>query len=251
MNTLDNTAVLHLDHFNAEQTAVAAIADLSLIHAALIAGNLDRTQTGDVHQRADGMGAVEVGIHMVTPMTAVAVGDLMPDGLTVMDVFTLAVLKLTDLTLAVQLAHLIGGGHIAIVLTVCINQTALLHSLDQLDCLLHCLYGQDLAEHVLAGLQTFDGKWRVLVGIVRQHYGIHVVLDKLLKIGIIRNIFVVQFFFLAFKSLDPLIADRDQFRIVRNITIFHHTAAAIHADNAYSDLLHCLSSCVPAEGVFR
>ena len=83
-------------------------------------------------------------------MIRLTVGDGWPDGLAVVDILTLAVFKFADLAACIKLFHLVRCGHIAVVFTVSIDQTALLHGLNQLHRLLHILNGKHLGENVQA-----------------------------------------------------------------------------------------------------
>ena len=252
MDALDDSAVFQRDHLDAECRVLAADTMLAFCLGSFQSDHGHRPQTGNVDQRTQRMRAVERRVHVVAPVILLAVSDARPDRLAVVDVFSLAVFKLADFSLSVQAAHLIRRGHVAVVLAVCVNHAGLFDRLDQLNRLFHGLHGQHFGKDVLARLHRPDRKRGVFVGVIGQHDGVHVVLDKVFKVCIVRDIRIVQGSLLAFEAFDPFVADCHHLRIIRLFTVIDHAGAAVCAHHADSDFLHILFlSCVISDSSLR
>ena len=143
--------------------------------------HLHRAVPGDGHDRPQRMRAIEGGAKVVAPVVRIAVSDIQPARGTVVDILTLGIGDVADVTLAVAPPHFKGQIHVAVVLGVSVDQPGLLHRLDQLDRLRHRLAWQNLRQHMLARLQATNGKGSMLGRIVRQHDGVHVILDEVIK----------------------------------------------------------------------
>lgn len=132
MDALGDGTIFKGHHLDAEQAASVAAAQLALHFAAFKAHHRNRPQTRDVYERAERVGAVIRGVHEIAPVVGIAVGNARPDGLAIVDVFALAVFKFADFSFAVQFAHLVGAGHVAIVFSIGIDFPGLLHAFDQI-----------------------------------------------------------------------------------------------------------------------
>ena len=235
---LDDAAVLQGHHLDAELAALGAVAEIAGVLGPLKAHHRHGTQTRDVDDGAQGVGAVEGGVHIVAPVVLLAIGDGVPDGLAVVDVLPLAVLELADLALFIELLHLVGSGHIAVVLAVGVDQTALLHGLHQLHGLLHVLDGEHLREDVETLLETADGEGGVLVGVVGQHHGVHVVLNEIVESLVEGDIQPLGGGSLGVQSLGTLVADSHHLGVVGSLAVVDHAGAAVGAQDADAYFFH-------------
>ena len=137
---------------------------------------------GDGQERADAVGAVKIGVCLVAPMIALAVGKPRPAARAVVNVFSLAVFNIADFSQLIPALHFKGMLHVAVVFRVSVDLPALLDRLDELDRLRHCLAGQHLGEHVFSGFKTTNGKGRVFVGVVGQHDGVHIIVKEIIEV---------------------------------------------------------------------
>ena len=197
------------------------------------------------------MGTIVHGRHVHAPVVGVALGNLFPDGLAVVEVLAFAILKLAQLALPVQLAHLTGCTHEAVILGVGIDLAGALHSLYQFHGFLHGLAGQNLTHDMLTRLHAADGKGNMLRGVVGQNHRIHIMLQKFLEVGIIGNSIRAQLGLHALEKIRGLVAHSNQFRIGCLGTVFNHGFAASCAQNANSYLFHNSSSYVCVSSDFH
>ena len=99
-----------------------------------------------------------------------------------MDVVAFGVLDVADVSALIPPPHLEGVRHVAVILGVGVNEPGILHRLGELDQLGHRLARQHLGKDVFPGLQAAYAEGRVLGGVVRQHYGVHIVLEEAVEI---------------------------------------------------------------------
>ena len=174
VDAFEDAAVFQLDQLHAKGAAFGANPHFSFGFRPFKTGNFHRAQACDMDHRADGVGAVEGSIHIVAPVIGLAIGDFRPDGFAVVNIFAFTILKLTDQSLAIELAHLIRCRHKAIVFAVGIDFSGFFHCFNQFHGLFQRLYRKHLAEDMFSGLHRLDGKGGVLVGVVCQNHCIHV-----------------------------------------------------------------------------
>ena len=80
VNTFYNSTVFHGNHFNTELTAHFSYPQASFSHRTFKSDNRNGSESCNMDNGADGVGAVEGGVKLITPMIPLAVGDLGPDG---------------------------------------------------------------------------------------------------------------------------------------------------------------------------
>ncbi len=175
-------------------------------------------------------------------MVWVAVSDCVPARLAIVQVLALAVFEFAERTAFIQSAHFARSNHVAVVFRVVVNFARLFHRFDERDGFGEILHGHNLAQNVLAVFQTFYGIGRVLVGIVCEHYRVHVRFEQILEIFVIRNGLVVQFLFHFLQRVFSFVAYRRELNSRVVFAIFYHCAAAVNAQHSYfNGLFHGFS----------
>ena len=104
-----------------------------------------------------------------------------------MVVLSLSVGHFTDFAGAVEASHLLIEYGVRVVLGEHVSELRLLHGAAQGDTLGEGAIGGGLTHHMFAGVQRLDGEGSVLVEVVGQHDGVHVVLKELVVVGVRRH----------------------------------------------------------------
>ena len=241
MHALHNRAVVQRQHFNARAFAHAQSQRRNgfvlLRHKA---GHAHRAAARDGEDGADGMRAIEGGIHAVAPVILFAVGDAGPDARAVVDVFALGVHHVAHVAPLIPAAHFERVIHITVVFGIGIHLSAALRRFDQLDGLRHRLRRKHLAQHVPPGVQKPYGERRVFVGIVGQHDRVHVVPEEILEIRIQRDAHadLLGGFSGLFERGLVFVAHGDELRVRMMNQHADHGHAAIRAKYADLQLRH-------------
>ena len=174
-------------------------------------------------------------------MIALAVRYLGPDRLAVVDVLALAVFKLAYPALFVELFHLAVRGHITVIFAVGIYLARALDRLDKLDGFLHRLRRKHLGKYVQARVKTAYRERRVLVGVIRQNDGVHIVFYKIVERRVIGDVKIARFFLFDVEQILLFVAYRDDLGVFRALAVIDHARAAARAHNAHFYFLHTAS----------
>ena len=208
--------IVVLRHDNGGAVTVAAChGDVLLIGSeACEGGYAHGAGTRRGHQRCERVSDVIVAGIVIAPMVGgVDVSFIELDVVYVngMIVFALGVQELTQRSLAADPLHLQVEEHKGEVLAQHINGTAFLSGANQLDALGHRAVGHALGVDVETSAQTRDGIRRVLMEVVADDDGIHLMINEFVKFGVGRDT-LAQFFQTLLQTVLVEIAERDDLR---------------------------------------
>ena len=192
---------------------------------------------GDVHQRGQRVGAIVGGGDPVAPVVAPARNRRHVVGGHRVVVFSLGVGHLADGAGPVQPPHLHVELREGVVLGQHVGAAGLLDSPAQRDALRERLARAGLAHDVEARFERADGERRVLVKVVRQHHGVHVVIEELPVVGVGGDAEPPAHLLQPFL---PDVAHRDQLHADQIGRARREALAAADADHAHPDRLASL-----------
>ena len=157
VNGFYGRAVVQRHHLNAAGVTAGVTKVVELLNGRILkSDHLHRAVPGDGHDRPQRMRAIEGGAKVVAPVVRIAVSDVQPARGTVVDILTLGIGDVADVTLAVAPPHFKSQIHVAVVLGVSVDQPGLLHRLDQLDRLRHRLYLLRREEFTQGGIAAHE-----------------------------------------------------------------------------------------------
>ena len=152
-----------------------------------------------------------------------------------MYVISLGIGHLSDSTFFISAAHFKAVIHIAVIFGIRVDKPGLLDRLDEFNRLRHSFARKHLAHDVLSGVQAAYRKGRVLRCIVREHNGIHIVLNKIFEVVEQRDFkpCLLRFCLCLVKKRLVFVAHRHKLRVWMVKQHLHHVAPARTSE--YSD----------------
>ena len=190
-----------------------------------------------MNERTNRMGTIESCIHVIAPMVSFTVSDRCPNRFTVVNIFALSIFDFSDFALFIKPFHFHYRRHIAIILSVSIYLTAFFHCFYQFHSFFHRLARKHLAEHMQTTFQALNGKRCVFSCIICQNHGVHIVIDKIIEIFVIRYILCPVSSFLSFQNFAIFVTYSNYFRLIfRRNAVIYHTRSSVCAQ--HSNLYH-------------
>ena len=191
-----------------------------------------RPGVGHVNKRRQAMRDVVGRREPVPPVVQSGRNAQAPVFFSGMVVLTLGVTDVADLARLVQTPHFLARDHVRIVLGEHVDLAGLLDGLAELHTLRHRSRGNALAHHVPAGFERLYRERRMVMAVVGQDDGVHVMVQELVVVGIGGD--TVSLADLLQARL-PRIADGHQFH-AHHFPV-HKALPAPDADDADTNLL--------------
>ena len=184
VDAFDDSSVVKSYHFYAACVSSGVSELVKFLNRRIFKTNdLHRTTTRYHHDRSEGVRAVEGRAEVVAPVRGVSVGQADPCSGAVVDVLAFGIGHVSNRAFLILPPHIECHVHVAVVFGVCVDKSGFLHRFDKLHRLRHSLTGEDFAQHVLSCVETADGVGSVLRCVVCEDYGVHVALQKFVKVA--------------------------------------------------------------------
>ena len=127
---------------------------------------------------------IEIGRHFVAPVCRVAVSDSGCDRGAIVDIFAFRVADIANVSVLDAVPHLEIVLHITVIFGIGVHETGFLYRFDKRNSLRYRSTGKHFGQNMFACVKTFNCVQSMFMCIIGKNHGIHIMSDKIIKIGV-------------------------------------------------------------------